>query len=106
MEGYVMRKSLVFGLAVMGVWLLGGPLVSAQDTHDKAHAELAKALMGAKVSLAEGLTAGGREGNPICGKCAVGDGKLQRPVYTMKGETVSEVIVDHTTGNVSKVEGI
>jgi len=68
MEGCVMRKSLVFGLAVMGVWLLGGQRVSAQDTHDKAHAELAKALMGAKVSLAEGLAASAQEGTPISGK--------------------------------------
>ena len=33
-----MRKSLVFGFAVVSVWLLGGLLVSAQETQDrKAH---------------------------------------------------------------------
>ena len=106
MEGCVMRKSLVFGLAVMGVWLLGGQLVSAQDTHDKAHAELAKALMGAKVSLAEGLVASAQEGTPISGKFELEEGKLQLSVYTMKGDTFSEVIVDHTTGKVAKVEAI
>ncbi len=106
MEGCMMRKSLVFGLAVMGVWLLGGLMVSAQDTHDKAHAELAKALMGAKVSLEEGLSASEREGTPISGKFELEEGKLQLSVYTMKGETFSEVIVDHTTGKVAKVEAI
>src|SRR5215475_8474761 len=29
-----MRKSLIYGLAVVGLWLLGGLLVSAQETHD------------------------------------------------------------------------
>ena len=48
MEDCVMRKSLVFGLAVMGIWLLGGQLVAAQD---KAHAELAKALLDANLAL-------------------------------------------------------
>jgi hypothetical protein len=101
-----MRKSLVFGLAVVSVWLLGGLLVSAQETHDKAHAELAKALKGAKVSLAKGLTASVREGTPISGKFELEEGKLQLSVYTMKGDAFSEVIVDHTTGKVAKVEVI
>ena len=98
-----MRKSLVFGLAVIGIWLLSGQTVSAQD---KAHAELAKALLGAKVSLAEGLAASAQEGTPISGKFELEEGKLQLSVYTMKGNTFSEVIVDHTTGKIAKVEPI
>ena len=101
-----MRTRLVFGYAVMSVWLLGGLLVSAQDIHDKAHAELAKALPSAKVSLAEGLAASAREGTPISGKFELEEGQLQLSVYTMKGDTFSEVIVDHTTGQVAKVEPI
>ena len=101
-----MRTRLLFGYAVMSVWLLGGLLVSAQDAHDKAHAELAKALPSAKVSLAEGLAASAREGTPISGKFELEEGKLQLSVYTMKGDTFSEVIVDHTTGKVAKVEPI
>ena len=34
------------------------------------------------------------------------DGKLQLSVYTMKGDTFSEVIVDHKTGKVAKAEPI
>ena len=98
-----MRKSLVFGLAVIGIWLLSGQTVSAQD---KAHAELAKALLGAKVSLAEGIAASAQEGIPISGKFELEEGKLQLSVYTMKGDTFSEVIVDHTTGKIAKVEPI
>src|SRR5919201_5415033 len=106
MEDSVMRRNLVFVLVVVGIWLLGRQLVSAQDTHDKAHAELAKGLMGAKVSLAEGLTASEREGTPISGKFEIEDGKLQLSVYTMKGDTFSEVIVDHTSGQIAKTEPI
>ena len=101
-----MHTRVVFGCAVMSVWLLGGLLVSAQDTHDKAHAELAKALPSAKVSLAEGLTASAREGTPISGKFELEEGKLQLSFYTMKGDTFSEVIVDHKTGKVAKAEPI
>jgi len=101
-----MRKSLVFGLAVMVVWLFGGQTVYAQQADGKAHAELAKALTGAKVSLAKGLTVSAREGTPIAGKFELEEGKLQLSVYTMKGDAFSEVIVDHTIGKVAKVEAI
>ena len=101
-----MRTRVVFRCAVISVWLLGGLLVSAQDAHDKGNAELAKALPSAKVSLTEGLAASAREGTPISGKFELEEGKLQLSVYTMKGDMFSEVIVDHTTGQVAKVEPI
>jgi len=101
-----MRTRLIVGLTVMSSLVLGGLLVSAQDAHDKAQAELMKALKGVKVSLAEGLAASEREGTPISGKFELEEGKLQLSVYTMKGEAFSEVIVDHTTGQVAKVEPI
>ena len=101
-----MRTRLIIGLTVMSVWLLGGQLLVAQDTHGKADVELMKALQGVKVSLADGLTASEAEGTPISGKFELEEGKLQLSVYTMKGNTFSEVIVDHTTGKVTKVEPI
>jgi len=103
MEDWMMRTSLVIGLAVIGIWLLSGQTVSAQD---KAHAELAMALRDAKVSLAKGLVASTQKGTPISGKFELEEGKLQLSVYTMKGDKFSEVIVDHTTGKVAKVEPI
>src|SRR5262245_22286969 len=101
-----MRTRLIVGLLVMSIWLLGGLLVFAQDTHDKAQVELMKALKGVKVSLAEGLAASEREGTPISGKFELEEGKLQLSVYTMKGDAFSEVIVDHTAGQVAKAEPI
>ncbi len=101
-----MQTRAMMVLAVMSVWLLGGQPVWAQQHSDKEHAELAKALKTAKVSLAQGLTASEREGQPISGKFEIEDEKLQLSVYTMKGNAFSEVIVDHTTGQIAKAEPI
>lgn len=78
----------------------------AQSYKDKAHADLAQALSGAKISLERGLTASVKEGKPISAKYELDDGKLQLSVYTMKGDRFSEVVVDHTTGKVVKAEPI
>jgi len=80
----------------------------AQTSDDKAkeHAELEKALNGAKIPLERGLTASAKEGKPISAKYEVEDGKLQLSVYTMKGDNFSEVIVDHKTGKIAKTEPI
>src|SRR5919204_5450706 len=105
-EGRAMRTRAMVLFTVMGVWLLASYSGGAQPYRDKEHAELAKALKDAKVSLAEGLAASEREGQPISGKFELEEGKLQLSVYTMKGDAFSEVIVDHTTGQVAKVEPI
>jgi hypothetical protein len=73
---------------------------------DQEQAELANALSGAKVSLQQGLVASEAEGQPISGKFEVEDGKLQLSVYTAKDGKFFEVIVDHETGKISKVEPI
>ncbi len=73
---------------------------------DQEQAELANAMSSAKVSLQQGFTASEREGQPISGKFEIEDGKLQLSVYTAKEGQFFEVIVDHTTGNVAKVEPI
>jgi hypothetical protein len=101
-----MKRSLSVVLAVFVGVLLAASGGWAQKSDDQEHAELAKALKGAKVSLQTGLWASGREGKPISGKYEVDHGKLQLSVYTMKGDKFSEVIVDHTSGKVSKAEPI
>ena len=73
---------------------------------DQEQAELANALSGVKVSLQQGFTASEREGQPISGKFEVDNGKLQLSVYTAKEGKFFEVIVDHVTGTVAKVEPI
>ena len=99
-----MRKTTI-ALAFLVVWFFAMPTGWAQES-DKEHAELAKALKEAKISLQRGLTASAKAGKPISAKYEVEHGKLQLSVYTMKGDTFSEVIVDHKTGKVAKAEPI
>lgn len=73
---------------------------------DQEQAELANALSGVKVSLQQAFTASEREGQPISGKFEVEKGKLQLSVYTAKDGKFFEVIVDHMTGSIAKVEPI
>ena len=100
-----MRKTAIV-MAFLVAWMCALPMGWAQTGEDKEHAELAKALKGVKFSLEKGLGASGREGKPISGKYEVEHGQLQLSVYTMKDDKFSEVIVDHKTGKVGKVEPI
>jgi len=86
-------------------FVLGDPPALAIGP-DQKQAELANALSGVKVSLQQGLAASEAEGQPISGKFEVEDGKLQLSVYTAKEGKFFEVIVDHVTGKVAKVEPI
>jgi len=100
-----MRKTTV-ALAFLVAWFFAMPIGWAQKPDDKEHADLAKALKDAKLSLQRGLTASAKEGKPISGKYELEEGKLQLSVYTMKGDKFSEVIVDHKTGKIVKAEPI
>src|SRR6266849_3410211 len=101
-----MRKTAMTMLAFLVAWFFATSLGWAQPHDDKERAELAQALKDAKISLQQGVTASAKEGKPISAKYEVEDGKLQLSVYTMKGDTFSEVIVDHKTGKVAKAEPI
>jgi hypothetical protein len=100
-----MRKTTL-ALAFLVAWFFAIPVGWAQKPDDKEHAELAKALNDAKISLQRGLTASAQQGKPISAKYEVEHGQLQLSVYTMKGDKFSEVIVDHKTGKVAKAEPI
>jgi uncharacterized membrane protein YkoI len=92
--------------ALLVAWSFAAPTGWAQTPEEKERAELATALKDADISLQRGLTASATEGKPISAKYEVEHGKLQLSVYTMKGDTFSEVIVDHKTGKVAKAEPI
>lgn len=68
--------------------------------------DLAANLKEAKVPLERGIAASKAKGTPISAKYEVENGKLQLSVYTGKGDSFSEVIVDHKTGKVAKSEPI
>jgi hypothetical protein len=102
-----MHRSVPCLLAVMVVATFTGvgAALAAENT-DKEHAELAKALASAKVSLARGLAAAATAGRPISAKYEAEEGKLQLSVYTEKDGKFNEVVVDHVTGKVAKSEPI
>jgi uncharacterized membrane protein YkoI len=68
--------------------------------------ELAPHLKEAKVPLERGIAASKAKGTPISAKYEVEDGKLQLSVYTAKGDSFFEVIIDHETGKIAKSEPI
>jgi hypothetical protein len=102
-EEGAMRKVVLGALMVcllvnVGLW--------ADADEDKDRGELAKAVVEAKVSLEQGLSAAAHEGKPISAKFEIDEGKLQLSVYTAQGDKFSEVVVDHNTGKVAKTESI
>jgi hypothetical protein len=95
-----MRKAAsVMGLLI--VWLVVNPGLWSQD---KDRAKLAKAVAEAKVSLERGLSASAQVGKPISAKFEIEDAELQLSVYTAKGDTFSEVVVDTNTRKVARTE--
>ena len=99
-----MHRRTLFLVAVASVATgLIGQFSHAQDRNDHL---LITGVTDAKVTLQQGLTAAAKQGRPISGKFEVEDGKLQLSIYTAKDGKFSELIVDHTTGNVAKSESI
>ena len=85
-----------------------GSALAAQDKDEQEgnQAAVAKAVLGARVTLERGLAASASHGQPISAKFEMDEGKLQLSVYTMKDGKFFEVIVDHTTGKVVKADPI
>src|SRR5213082_1034201 len=85
-----------------------GSTLAAQDNDEPEGNQptLAKAIMGARVSLERGLAASASHGQAISAKFEMEEGKLQLSVYTLKGGKYFEVIVDHNSGKVVKAEPI
>lgn len=100
------RSGILVGGMLLAASVLVGPVVRAEEGETGKQYELAELMERAKVSLAQGLTASAAQGTPISGKFEVENGTLQLSVYTMKGDQFSEVMIDHQTGTVVKVEPI
>ena len=100
-----MHRTVPYTLAVTVLVLTAGGALAA-ESGAREHAELAKALASAKVSLGKGLTAATTAGKPISAKFEVEDGKLLLSVYAEKEGTFNEVVVDYVTGRVAKSEPI
>ena len=92
-------------VCVLTVALWTIPAVAAMS--DKEKAELAPVVAGAKVTLEQGLLTSKKNGKPVSAKFEVENGKPQLSVYTIKdGSKYFEVIVDQTSGEITKAEPI
>jgi len=111
------RKVIIgasIGLGALGLVALAGiadrfSILRADeddDDDDTGQEAVVRGLRFAKVSLQQGLNASEREGRPISGKFEVDRGNFQLSVYTTKDGRFSEVLVDYSTGEISKVTRI
>jgi hypothetical protein len=94
------RTMALAWVAILGVMSVSAAL--ADDATNKA--AIAKQMGAAKITLQQGLAAAETQGQVISGKFEVDEGKFQLSVYTAKGATLQEVIVDYTTGKIVKAE--
>jgi hypothetical protein len=94
-----------FTLLVATIGFLGAEIVPAwAEGGDEA--ALTAAMKNATATLQGGLKASEAQGTPISAKFEIEDGKLQLPVYTMKGNDFMEVVADPATGAIAKAEKI
>ena len=90
---------------VLAVALWAIPVGAAMS--DKEKAELAPVVANAKVTLEQGLATSKKNGKPVSAKFEIENGKPQLSIYTVRdGNKYFEVIVDHTSGEIAKVEPI
>jgi len=92
-------------VSVLAVALWAIPVGAAMS--DKEKAELAPVVANAKVTLEQGLATSKKNGKPVSAKFEIENGKPQLSIYTVRdGNKYFEVIVDHTSGEIAKVEPI
>ena len=104
-----LKNLLVVACAVLLVGSTACMVWGEKDDDEDAGSKPAthtRALQGATVPLEHGLSASERAGTPISAKFELEGRKRHLSVYTMQGETFSEVIVGDTPGKVAKVEAI
>jgi hypothetical protein len=100
-----MSKAAIALLSALAIALWVGPAKAAMTDKDKA--ELATTVSGAKVTLEQGLMVSKKNGKPVSAKFEIANGTPQLSVYIVKdGSKYSEVIVDHTSGEIAKAEPI
>src|SRR5262245_12171065 len=111
MEVSMNRRKLIIGAAAGSAVVAVAALVRnydflSDDDEDEGRGEFVRAMRFAKVSLQQGLAASEQEGLPISGQFQIDRGNLQLSVYTSREGRLSEVLVNHSNGNVAKVEPI
>ena len=94
---------LIVLVATIGLWSAVGATARAEEGNQAA---LAAAMKNATATLQGGLRASETQGTPISAKFEIEDGKLQLSVYTMQGDSFTEVVADANTGAIKEAETI
>ena len=93
-----------FMLLAVTIGILSAAIVPARAADDPA--ALAAAMKNAAATLQGGLKASEAQGTPISAKFEIEDGKLQLSVYTMKGDSFTEVVADPDTGAIKEADDL
>jgi hypothetical protein len=106
-----MRQSVTIAVIVLSILATSPIGILAQSAPSDGRETLTQALRGAWLPLESGLAASAREGTTLSAKYEIDDGAFQLSVCTWKvdafaGDSFSEVIVDYSTGGVTKVDAI
>lgn len=101
-----MMKRLAVAAMAAGFVALTGTVALADSDYEygKQMPALIKAMPQAKVPLAQGIKDAEQGGKAISSQYEVDDGHFQLSVFVSKGEDISEVIVDYTTGAIKSSE--
>lgn len=97
-------KTAIAGIFALALMQCAGSYVWGDEEPDPK--ALAKAMADATVTLDKGLEAAEKDGTAISGQFEIDNGKFQLSVFTMKGSSFDEVIVDHKSGAIAKSEKI
>src|SRR5262245_33763317 len=97
------RIPILLSVLAIAFWAI--PAGAAMS--DKEKAEIAPVVTGAKVTLEQGLATSKKNGKPVSAKFEIENGKPQLSIYIVKdGNKYSEVIIDHSSGEIAKAEPI
>lgn len=102
----MMIRSLVTGLMAVGLTALTANFALADSDYEysKQMPALIQQMPNAKVPLAQGIKEAEQGGKAISSQYEVDDGQFQLSVFVSKGDDISEVIVDYSTGTIKSSE--
>ena len=101
-----MRDTIARTLIVYVVFASIPFTVFAQSGAVTEREALVRELRNAWLPLESGLAVSRSAGTPISAKYEIDNGRSQLSVYTMRGDTFSEVIVDYSAGTITSVDVI
>ena len=110
-RGRSMKQVLAIAVIVLTLLTIGSLDGFSQSGAGEGRETLTRALRGVSLPLERGLAASASQGTPLSAKYEIDDGAFQLSVYTWtvdaySADSFAEVIVDHNTGSVAKVEAI